>query len=214
MSENQQINIVTKNKISMKKFYLIATALLILSTTQNGFTQTPKMKSNLTERANIFRTSTPTPKSAKYRLDSVIYTGVEGIKTELTYDDNGNPTLGAEYRWNDGWQKIFEVEYTYDNNGNLIFEFQSSFMENRKRKKEYIYTDNGNLPTSSLRYDWWGTWPTDTTKYKYEYTYDDNGNLTLQVQHYWHGNAWAEGETREYAYNDNRNLTFNFIPIR
>lgn len=166
----------------------------------------------------------------KQRLDSSIRMvwdrltslWVKNVKSEYTFDANGNVTAFVVGIWNirtSQWENYKKTEYTYDANGNLIVFIDSYWIIETKqwlndKKYENIYDSNGNLIVSS-HFGWNSETRQWANNWKTEYTYDANANFSILVESFWYSETsqWGNHSKAEYNYDSNGNLivyTFSY----
>jgi len=185
----------------MKQIVLIVTLMISVSV----FSQQPEKVGKNIPASTVKR---KTHKAATVCLDSIVSPAV--YKAAFSYDNEGNQTMYAHYRWeNNAWIGNFKEECVYGNNENRIEEIFYSWNAVKKdwtesSKREYAYDANEYI-TLEIGYSW-DTIENDWIKYsKDEYAYDTNRNILTSAFYTWDTarNDWKGSKKTDYTYDTN-----------
>lgn len=138
----------------------------------------------------------------------------EGFREENTYDEQGNRTSFATFRWDitsKNWTGNQKETWEYDSLGNVtgynIYEWHVVSLEWELRnqiKYEYKYNDKGNLE-SKIESRWHQTSEAWIIFSRSLYNYDDHGNMIYDFYYRW-ANTWLMNQKDEYAYDSAGNV--------
>lgn len=137
------------------------------------------------------------------------------IRTDYSYNGNGNQTLGVSYFWDtatNAWLNYTKYLFTYDDNfviEEIDYKWDADLNDWLETyKNNYTNDENGNR-LEDISYTW-KTELSDWLKtYKYIFTYNYEGKVTSQFAYNWKIdlNDWLNSWKRIYYYDDNGNMT-------